>query len=356
MAVHRGDEAACDYGGLEACYREFRPRLLRRARALGAKDPEGAVQNVFVQLAQRWDERDRTRSMWPLLHRMLCNGLVDEWRRKRRWRDDPTCDVGFLENALESAARPTVGVSEPEQAVISADRDRIVRVEVAAMSPDERSVLYRKTGESLPGLPGEEGTPDKWVMRRKGPSVMKHMRCVLEDARGLFPAVGCGAVLTRWWAKLQGSTAAAVGGASVTAALALGGTLPWLDDPDPAPPPSREAEALPPPISLAPAGSSRPIGDQGPTKGPATINRPAATTEPRPGSGGDPGPPSPIRRSLRVDPDTGPGEKERDETQIDTYLGTLTVGGNAHATGPIGELPCLADACSGASQTGINGP
>lgn len=135
-ALLRGDERA-----FEELVRTRGPRLLAVAtRYLPRRDDaEDAVQDAFVAVVRGLGGFQRTAGLDTWMHRIVVNAALMILRRRRR---KPELSIG--DGSLDEAAPPPWKARRPDggpSALDAAERDGIVREELAALPDGDRALL-----------------------------------------------------------------------------------------------------------------------------------------------------------------------------------------------------------------------
>ena len=169
VARHRsGDPAA--FPALVARYR--RPIYNAAYRVLGnAEDAADITQDVFLRIAQRFDEYDASYRFFSWIYRIALNGAIDLARRNGR--EEPLED---------DEAVPAAPGWDPEAGVLAGERTARVQGALMRLGMEDRAVLalrhfselsYREIAEVL-------AIPEKTVKSRLF-EARTRLRVLLED-------------------------------------------------------------------------------------------------------------------------------------------------------------------------------
>lgn len=130
------DSPPLQAAGLEAVFRELRPELERRARAMGAtNDAEDVVQDIWLRLQS---QRGPVANPRAYLMRMVYSGVLD--RRRGRLRASAR-DAAWAGDV--SAGDPSASAAEAERVLIA--RETLAEVETRLeMLGDPAALIFRR--------------------------------------------------------------------------------------------------------------------------------------------------------------------------------------------------------------------
>jgi len=130
---------------LEEVYRDERPKLLRRARRLGAvlSDAEDIVQDAFVSALSRVETTAPIRNATSLIYSATRNRVIDLWRRDRTRREAGQIDV--TEQVFEEIVSET-GL-DPQDALVREELVEAVVDAIESLPEKQRSVIVAQVFE-----------------------------------------------------------------------------------------------------------------------------------------------------------------------------------------------------------------
>ena len=132
---------------LEEVYRDERPKLLRRARRLGAvlADAEDIVQDAFVSALNRVDTMAPIGNATSLIYTATRNRVIDLWRRDRTRRNAGQTDV--TEQVFEEIVSET-GL-DPQDALVREELVEVVVDAIEGLPEKQRSVIVAQVFEEM---------------------------------------------------------------------------------------------------------------------------------------------------------------------------------------------------------------
>lgn len=329
------DDAADDVRAKQdAVYQEHYASLVRQARAGGSKHAEDVVQTAFTNLFDRWHKTDTDSTLEPWLRKSVSGLVADE--RRARSKESLREPAAFVDTVDEM----NLG---PDDAIIVDERTRRIRAAISQLRPRVQRILALTfldgmTPKAVAEQVGTTADAVRATLRRTYPKLAENLRDLLKV---IFPLGAFGS----WVAKLLRHPAAAPA-ANLTAAgavmLAVGSAVfsgPGGPDPEPAPRPE-----LAPTTAGSVASSPPPASTTAHSTGPSGATTASSSDRSAPVGGGWPEVTAsslPMRHSATVNPGTGPGTKQSDDTEADTPFGPAEAGGDVSTSGSVEDEPCL---------------
>jgi len=152
---------------IEQVYRDERPKLLRRARRLGAvlADAEDIVQDAFVSALSRVDSMTPIRNATSLIYTATRNRVVDLWRRERTRRE--AGQIHVTEQIFEEIVSET-GL-DPQDALVREELIEALVDAIGGLPEKQRSVIIAQVfeGTTFHELSEHTGVPIETLAARK---------------------------------------------------------------------------------------------------------------------------------------------------------------------------------------------